>query len=139
MPLKKKQIEELNKKLLEERSRIIRHLSDLKGEADLEVGGLGGDAADIASSELSLAAIAKLGHREKKLLKLIEHALAKFDDDSYGICELTGEEIPFARLQVSPWAKYTVEAKEELERKERGFRKHAKDSFDYDSDDDDKD
>ena len=136
MALKKKQIEELKTKLEQERARIVRHLSDLKGEADLEVGGLGGDAADIASSELSLASLAKLGLREKKLLKLIDHALEKFEDDSYGICELTGEDIPFARLQVSPWAKYTVEAKEELERKERGFRKHANDSYSVDADKD---
>ena len=69
----------------------------------------------------------KLGSRDQKLLEKIEYALAKFESDEYGICELTGEDIPFARLKARPVAQYTVEAKEMLERKERGFRKTDED------------
>ncbi|MCB0337713.1 MAG: TraR/DksA family transcriptional regulator [Bdellovibrionales bacterium] len=123
MALKKKQLDELKAKLLEERARVLQHLSNLENESDKDLGEIGGDMADIASLEVSQAAIAQMGFREKKLLKLINHALKKMEDDEYGICEYSGEEIPFKRLQISPWAKYTVEAKEELERQERGFRK----------------
>ena len=137
MALTKKQLKELNEKLVAERSRIRRHLAELKGESRSDSDALLGDSADVASVEASQAAIAKLGDREKKLLNLINHALEKMEDDDgeYGICEYTGEDIPFKRLQISPWAKYTVEAKEEIERRERGYRKgDSAGDFDYDAD-----
>lgn len=139
MALTKKQIKELSDKLIEERNRIRRHLSELKGEANNDSDSLLGDSADVAAVEASQAAIAKLGDREKKLLKQINHALEKMESDEYGICEYSGEEIPFKRLQISPWAKYTVEAKEEIERRERGYRKgdSGYSDFEYDSDKDD--
>lgn len=139
MPLTKKQIKELHEDLLQRKSKIKQHLQKLQGEADAEMAAPSGDSADIASLELSHRSIQHAGNRELKLLKLIEHALKKFEDDSYGICEHSGEDIPYARLKISPFAKYTVEAKEELERKEKSFRKHSDDSdvgVDDDSDDD---
>ena len=134
MALSKKQLKQLEDKLIAERIRIMRHLNELKGEANSDSDSLLGDPADVASIELSQAAIAKLGDREKKLLKLIDHALEKMKKDDYGVCEYSGEEIPFKRLQISPWAKYTVEAKEEIERRERGFKKgDAYNEFEFES------
>ncbi len=125
MPLKKKDIKDLHDKLLAERTRILRHLNDLKGSVIHDSDALVGDHADIASIELTQAAVAQRGEQEKKVLKLINHALAKIeaDDETYGVCEYSGEDIPIERLKISPWAKYTVEAKEEIERQERSFAK----------------
>ena len=76
-----------------------------------------------------------MGGRERKLLSKIDEALARFEDDTYGICELTGEEIPIERLRARPTAQYTVEAKEMLERRERGYRKGDEDrDDDWDTD-----
>ncbi len=139
MALTKKQIKELEEDLKERKRKILQHLDKLQGEADAEMASPSGDSADIAALELSHRSIQNAGNRELKLLKLIDHALKKFDEGEYGICEYSGEDIPYARLKISPFAKYTVEAKEELERKERGYRKHSvdNDSFGVDSDDDD--
>jgi DnaK suppressor protein len=78
----------------------------------------------------------KLGSRQRRLLKKIDLALDKMDDGSYGICELTGEPIPVARLKARPVAQYTVEAKEELERRERGYRDRSDDDDVFGADDD---
>lgn len=144
MAIKKKDLKELTEKLQSERTRILRHLNELKGSATHDSDALIGDSADIASIELTQAAVAQLGEREKKVLKLINHALDKIENDpsEYGVCEYSGEDIPIARLRISPWAKYTVEAKEEIERHERGYNKAAAQqnnddsSFNDDSDDD---
>ena len=140
MPLTKKQLTELKEMLVTEKKRILEQLLKRQDASSLEVDELTGDSADIASLEISQTSLHKLGSREQKLLQKIEHALAKFEDGTYGICELTGEEIPFARLKARPVAQYTVEAKEMLERKERGFRKsdegEAGDDY-YSGDDDD--
>jgi len=39
----------------------------------------------------------------------VEHALAKFADGTYGICEGCGGPIPLARLRALPEARYDVE------------------------------
>ncbi len=123
MALTKKQLAELKELLVADKKRILEQLHKRQDDSISELNELSGDSADIASLEISQASLHKLGSREQKLLNKIERALAKFDDESYGICELTGEDIPYARLKARPVAQYTVEAKEMLERRERGFRK----------------
>ncbi|MCB9030248.1 MAG: TraR/DksA family transcriptional regulator [Deltaproteobacteria bacterium] len=123
MSLKKRELKILEQKLHEERAKILAHLQKIEDNASQDMSELTGDSADIASLEIAQESLSKLGNREMKVLKLIDHAIKKLADGSYGICEYSGEDIPFARLEVSPWAKYTVEAKEELERKERHYRK----------------
>ena len=113
---------ELKDILLLERKKILTHLEEVQSESTAELSDLTGDSADLASVEISQSSRSKLGIRQRKLLSKIDHALTKFEDGTYGVCELTGEEIPVARLFARPVAQYTVEAKEELERKERGFR-----------------
>ena len=41
----------------------------------------------------------------------IDHALAKFDLGTYGICEVSGDPIPKERLEAIPWARERVEYK----------------------------
>lgn len=38
------------------------------------------------------------------MLKEVEHALARLDDGSYGVCEECGEPIAEGRLEVRPWS-----------------------------------
>ena len=46
----------------------------------------------------------------------IEEALKRIEKGSYGVCELTGKNIPKARLEAIPWTRFTVEAQAQLER-----------------------
>lgn len=133
---REKELLKLKDVLLEERKKLVEHMLRIKSDSDSELGSLAGDSADVASVEISQSSLHKLGNRERGLLSKIDHALAKFEDGTYGICELTGEEIPIERLKARPVAQYTVEAKEELERRERGFRGNSGDdsSFDYEGD-----
>ncbi len=76
-----------------------------------------GDAADIAqyneSSDLNTHLIAMKADE----LSEIEHALAKFFEDEYGICEVTGKSIPIARLEAMPLTRFSVDAQREAEEK----------------------
>ena len=119
---REKSLLELKEILVEKKKKLIDHLHKLEGESANDLGAVHGDSADIAAIEITQAALSKLGGREQRLLKKIDHALLKFEDGEYGICELSGEEIPLERLYARPEAQYTVEAKERLERKERGYR-----------------
>jgi DnaK suppressor protein len=61
----------------------------------------------------------KLLERDVRLLAEIDRALAKIREGAYGLCEGTGEPIGYARLRLQPWARYSVEYQEELEREAR--------------------
>ncbi len=55
-------------------------------------------------------------NKEFGILRQIERALDKIDDGTYGICDITGEEIPMPRLEAVPYATMTVKAQEKLEK-----------------------
>ncbi len=46
----------------------------------------------------------------------IEEALKRIERGTYGVCELTGKQIPRVRLEAIPWTRFTVEAQAQLER-----------------------
>ena len=54
--------------------------------------------------------------KEYKLLRQIDRALEKIEEASYGICDVSGEEIPLARLMAIPYATMTVKAQEKFEK-----------------------
>jgi len=55
------------------------------------------------------------GHQQA-LLPLLRHALAKFDDDTYGLCEECGRDIGFSRLQARPEARLCIACQTRAER-----------------------
>jgi RNA polymerase-binding transcription factor len=113
-----KQLETLKQKLYTLRAELgARHSGELRARAGLasEVEDEG-DAAVRANNEDTLVTLAEADHYR---LAEIDHALAKFDDGSYGIDEDTEEPIGFARLAVVPWARYAADTQERLEKLEK--------------------
>ena len=107
-------LERLQEKLEARRDEIRNRIGG--GSQATRVAGTGaGDAADIAqyneSSDLNTHLIAMKADE----LSEIDHALAKFQDDLYGVCEVTGKSIPIARLEAMPLTRYSVEAQREAE------------------------
>ena len=56
---------------------------------------------------------------EEQRLRLIERALAKIDEGTYGLSDLSGDPIPKARLEAIPEALLTIEEEEARERQQR--------------------
>ena len=119
--MRKRELEKFKKLLLLERQNIMRHLNELEGVSNNELAQSGGDSVDLASLEISQAAIQKLGNREKKLLKKIDYTLDKVEKGEYGICEECGEKIAPARLEARPVAQYCIDCKTEMESNERRY------------------
>lgn len=78
-----------------------------------------GDEMDDANTEGITAMASRLLERDVQLLGEIDRALAKFRTGDYGYCEGTGEPIGFGRLRSRPWARFSVEYQEQLERDAR--------------------
>ena len=45
---------------------------------------------------------------ERKILRKITDALQRIDEETYGICEVTGRGISKPRLEARPWARYCI-------------------------------
>jgi DnaK suppressor protein len=71
--------------------------------------------ADIGSDNYEQEFTLGLMDSERKLLKEIDDALQRVEQGIYGICEGTGKQIPKARLEAQPWARYCVEYARKLE------------------------
>ncbi len=52
-------------------------------------------------------------------LRIVKHALAKFADGSYGICESCGEPIGISRLDARPEARFCIACQTNMEKARR--------------------
>lgn len=60
--------------------------------------------------------------QEQDALFEIDEALKRIAKGSYGTCEMSGKQIPKARLEARPFARFTVECQNEIEKKNRYSR-----------------
>ena len=111
-------IESQHELLLKERATYLRQADSLKAEADslAELREPGDVQFDEESGEGDTLAVERerdlaLSHQARAAVEEIDHALAKIDLGTYGICEVSGDPIPKERLEAIPWAKERVEYK----------------------------
>ena len=120
MYLTKKQRQHLEKRLREERERVLRDVNRIVGDlaSDPEQDQAGDltkvpfHPADIGTDTIDTEVAASNVTRESRELSEIDAALERLikTPELYGICEDTGEKIPFARLDVIPWARTCTQA-----------------------------
>ncbi len=111
--LPKKKLEEYRALLLKERVSLLK---DLEIEQDGFIYNEQGDLVDIADGAILNELINRLSDLDAEKLKMIDRALEKIDQGTYGICEGTGKAIPEPRLRAVPWTPYSVEYAESLEK-----------------------
>jgi len=105
----KKMLLKMREELLEDVTRAVKEESN---HLRFDVGDFYDHASEDRQRELALT----LSNRERDKLMLIEQALKRVEEGTYGICEVTGEKIGEARLRVLPFTMLSVEAQEEIEK-----------------------
>jgi DnaK suppressor protein len=80
------------------------------------------DVSDQASAEAEQNFLMRIREREQRLIKKIDEALARMDQDTYGICERCEEEIPYPRLKARPVTTLCIDCKT-LEEQEEKIRR----------------
>jgi len=119
-PFNKKELDRYREILLDKRrdlvgdvstmERGVLNLGDKSGDPATDVAEQGSDAYD-QSLSIGLAEV------DRKLIREIDAAIKRIDDKVYGLCEVTGNPIPATRLNELPWARLSIEAARELERR----------------------
>ncbi|HEY8547225.1 MAG TPA: TraR/DksA C4-type zinc finger protein [Acidimicrobiales bacterium] len=89
-----------------ESERLRAQIEAIGGEEALSYDENFADSGQVAAEQGETQAMLK-SLREQ--LTETERALAKFDDDTYGVCERCGRPIGEARLEAMPAARYCIE------------------------------
>ncbi|TFW28636.1 TraR/DksA family transcriptional regulator [Duganella callida] len=71
--------------------------------------------ADAASQRTLNALVHEAATHTARQLDIVRHALAKFEDGSYGLCESCGEDIGYSRLNARPEARFCIKCQTRLE------------------------
>jgi len=118
MVLKKNEIEKFKNILLSLRAQVTRQLQGQAEEVKKpdEATGYSQHQADQGTDDFDRTISLEVTHKEYELLRQIERALEKIEEDTYGICDISGEEIPIKRLEAIPYATMTVKAQDQMER-----------------------
>ena len=122
--LNARELEHFRDLLLAKRREILGDMSSMEREALRASGGsnlstLPIHMADMGTDNYEQEFTLGLVETERKLLREINQALAKIQNGTYGICEGTGKPIAKARLEVQPWARFSIEYAKQLERRGR--------------------
>ena len=104
------------KNLIELRERLLDQMSGLAKESAEEIPGYSLHMADSGTDNFDRDFALSLLSSDQDAIYEIEEALRRIEKNTYGVCELTGKQIPKARLEAIPWTRFTVEAQAQLER-----------------------
>ena len=119
MSLTREQLDLLGRRLQDERRRALDLLNRIVGDRSREswqhsagdLSAMPSHPADIGTDTMDAELDASNATRASRELVEIDAALERLHDEpaKFGRCERTGVEIPFARLELVPWAR-TCEA-----------------------------
>ena len=88
-----------------------------------EASAVGQHQADAGSDAYEKDFALSLLSQEQDALYEIEEALKRIESGAYGVCEMSNKHIPHARLEAIPFARFTVECQQQLEKENRGRRR----------------
>ena len=117
-----KQLKEYREKLMAYRNQLLIDLGAIEKEAldvNADISHMPIHMADVGSDAYDQDLKLGMAASERKRIRDIEDALVRIKKKTYGVCHLTGKSIPDARLKAKPWAKFTKESAEKIERMNR--------------------
>jgi len=104
------------KKRLEERQRELRHAVSRTAqdgrEADIETAQ---DVADRAANSYTKEFLFSQSSSERQTLQMVEGALERIREGSFGECIACGDEINPKRLEAVPWTRHCIACQEKVE------------------------
>jgi DnaK suppressor protein len=119
--LPKKELDRYREILLAKRAELIGDIRNMEEEALRASSGslssMPQHMAEQGSDTFDQAISLDLAQVDRDILREIDAALNRIDEGTYGICERTGKRIAAERLAELPWARYSIEAARQMERR----------------------
>lgn len=118
MPLKKSDIARFKKRLEEMKAQYTQLAKEVSDEVRTpeEAKGYSQHQADEGTDDFNRSISLQVSDEEFKILRQIDRALEKIEENTYGVCDISGDDIPMPRLEAIPYATMTVKAQEMFEK-----------------------
>jgi len=120
-PYGKKELERFRAILIRKRAELVGDVNNMESQALKDQSGslsnLPQHIAEQGSEAYEQSLALDLAAADRKLIKEIDDALQRIEDGTYGVCEVTGKPIKPERLEELPWARHSIEAAREMERR----------------------
>ena len=104
------------KRLLRLRENLLEEIQQLTAEAREESPNYSMHPADAGTDSFDRDLVLGLASFQNVGVYEIDAALKRIEDGTYGVCELTGQKIPWERLEAIPWTRFTMEAERQVNR-----------------------
>ena len=109
---KKDITEKVRKVLLEKREELIKDLIKNREISDETIDESAQDMADRATSAYTKEFAYSLSESDRKTLVLIEQALVRIENGTYGVCVHCGGVVQEKRIDAVPWARHCLDCQE---------------------------
>jgi RNA polymerase-binding transcription factor len=108
----KRKLDTYRKRLLEKQAELLRLVSksDQDGREADEEGTQ--DIADKAANAYTKEFLFHQSHDNRLILQLVDEALDRVREGTYGVCVACGEDVQVKRLEAVPWARHCIECQE---------------------------
>jgi DnaK suppressor protein len=113
--MKQIEIEQFRQTLECQRREATEIMARLGREAQALDSDSGQDEADRCVVSMSKESLFELSSKRRTALRLIEAALRRVADGSFGVCVACGDDIQSRRLQAVPWTQFCLACQEEIE------------------------
>ncbi len=114
--MEKAQIQQYRRKLESRREDAIRFLGRLANEARALDVDSPQDTGDQSTGSIAKESLFQQTSQRRRLIRMIEEALRRMDDGTYGICVACADNIPGKRLEALPWTDCCLRCQEIAER-----------------------
>ena len=111
----KKKLDSFRKRLEERQQALRKAVSRTEEDGRVADQDTAQDIADRAASSYTKEFLFSVSNNDRQLLQMVENALQRLREGSFGECVNCGNEINAKRLDAVPWTRYCIECQEKLE------------------------
>ncbi|HLW53985.1 MAG TPA: TraR/DksA family transcriptional regulator [Candidatus Angelobacter sp.] len=112
----KKKLDSFKKRLEERQQALRKAVSRTEEDGRVADQDTAQDIADRAASSYTKEFLFSQSNNERQLLQMVETALQRIREGSFGECVGCGNEINSRRLEAVPWTRYCIECQEKKEK-----------------------
>jgi DnaK suppressor protein len=125
--MRKNFLKKMREKLLEMRAQLVRNVQSDLQEGREQTKDEGMDTYDIASDARDREISLILNDRDRDKALAIDDALARIDENTYGVCDSCESDIAEARLEALPFTRLCVSCQAEREKEAKSMKRPDED------------
>jgi len=112
----KKRLETFKKRLEDRQLELRKTVTNRQQDGRNQGEDIAQDIADRAASSYNKEFLFTQSTNERQMLGMVDSALARIREGTYGECISCGNEINAKRLEAVPWTRYCIECQDKLEK-----------------------